>query len=386
MARADSVVAVPNAAHTSGGATNYVVETPSGVLYLVIINVNVDVAFMKSTDRGITWSDQTTVFTGTTQALSIWYDRWSGISAGKIHCVYTESVNSDVLYRSIDTESSDALSTETTVFNGASAAGSGCLTIARMRGGNLLVYAIIDAGVEGGLFRSTDVGANWTGRSTSEAFATQDQWIITPGWAADNQDAILFFWDASGNEIFRYLYDDSADTWSKTSIAASMADVTASTSAPHYSVAVDITNSQNVLVAWSGVDTANADLRCWTITESSITEVTNVVLNSTDDQGLAVIGINTGTGHWYVAYGGKSDGSETWSSAVKFYYKVSTDSGSTWGAETILTSITRNTRWMATAPRFQLPFGVAYYSTATSTFLYYNSDVRVPRATCAVGF
>ena len=329
----------------SGAGTNYVVTTPAGVIYVVYIEYPTPIVkFTKSSDSGLTWSTPTTVSAeDSISQLSVWYDRWSNISAGLIHCAFTDTADGDdTRYRSIDTENSDTLSTQTVIgaFTSAVAGGS-AISITRARGGNLYCKVTIDAGAEGGFFGSTDVGANWSALTNSEALATTDQWILMPGWAADDDDIMMFFWDASADEISRVLYDQSGDSWAETSISTAMVDALASTTFPHFAAAVDITNSRNLLVAWSGVDLANADLRCWHITESAITEVTNVVLNSTDDQGLCAIGIDTDTQDWYVFYGGKSDGTETFSSTVgvvKPYYKVSTDDGATWGSETALTT------------------------------------------------
>ena len=364
-----------------GAGTVYPIITPNGVVYLVYIDLNIDVVYRKSTDGGITWSDQVTIFTGTAVQLSVWYDRWSNISAGLIHCAYTESVTDDTKYRSINTESADALSSETTIFAGASTAGGGALSITRARGGNLYCKVMIDAGAEGGFFRSVDVGANWTSRTDSEALATTDQWILMPGWAADNQDVMTFFWDASADEISRCLYDDSGDSWAESSIATTMVDIVAGVTYPHFAAAVDITNSQNLLVAWSGVDTANADLRCFKVTESAITEVTNVVLNSTDDQGFAGIGIDTSTDDWYVFYAGSSDGAETWSSAMSGYYKKSTDDGATWGAETkfTLTSTTLGVGFLWVCPRFPA-HEVVIFADSFGTHLFANVDTPTAAA------
>ena len=352
-----------NELHRTGAGSNYVVVTPGGVIYIVFLNYGssstvIEVKFTKSTDGGVTWSAPTTVSAeDTCSQLSIWYDRWSGIAAGLIHCAWTDTADGDdCRYRSIDTENSDSLSTQTVIgaFTSATAAGGPAISIVRARGGNLYCKVTVDAGAEGGFFGSTDVGANWSALTNSEALATTDQWILMPGWAADDDDIMMFFWDASVDEISRVLYDQSGDSWAETSISTAMVDVVSSSTFPHFAAAVDTTNSRNLLVAWSGVDTANADLRCWHITESAITEVTNVVLNSTDDQGLCAIGIDTDTQDWYVFYGGKSDGSETWSASagvVKVYYKISTDDGATWGAETALTAGSHNLAYLCCNPR-----------------------------------
>ncbi len=91
------------------------------------------------------------------------------------------------------------------------------------------------------------------------------------------------------------------------------------------------------LYRWNAVDTANQDLQCYTLEDASVTAKTDVVTNGTDDQGCAALAIDTVTGYWYAIYAGKSDGSETWPTNVKTYLKVSLDSGTTWGAEYLLT-------------------------------------------------
>jgi len=370
MKRADVFVgATTSTPQFDGGGTQYLVKTPTNNLYYVYIDSVSDVVFKKSTDGGLTWN-VTTVFAGSVTALSVWYDRWSDISAGLIHCAYSESATDDTLYCTINTESSDALSTQTVIFAGGTTAGGGQVSITRARGGNVYCRTCIDAGAEGGFFRlpSANVpnGAWDAARTINEALATQDMMILLPGWAADNQDIMAFFWDVGSNEISRQLHDDSANSWAETSIATGMTDQAAGTAFPHFAAAVDIANSRNLLVAWSAVDALNADLRCWHVTESAITEVTNVVLNSTDDQGLCAVGIETATNEWTVVYGGKSDGSETFLISVNLYYKVSKDSGVTWGPETLLTGSAKNVKWLAMTPRFVGSFAASYMNTDAS--------------------
>ena len=144
-----------------------------------------------------------------------------------------------------------------------------------------------------------------------------------------------------------------------------------------------------MLVAWSAVDAVNADLRCWHVTESAITEVTNVVLNSTDDQGLCGISIEASTGKWCVVYGGKSDGSETYLTSINLYMKCSTDSGSTWGPETKLTTAAADITWLCTIPRIlsqvALPMPVVYHSDIALDELLINVGIVQPRARLVIG-
>jgi hypothetical protein len=333
------------------------VETLTNALYYVFVeSQSSDVMYIKSTDNGVSWSVPIIVSSAITCTyLSIWYDRWSNISGGLIHCAYIDDANDILLYRNINTESSDSLSTEYTIWDFTSQAAGGSLSITRTRGGNLICGICVDAGAELFTKKSTDVGVNWTDIAALGE-GVSDQIILLPGWAVDNQDVMAFFWDSDSgsHEISRKLYDDSANSWSESSIATSMVDNTSTY--PHFAASVDITNSQNLLVAWSNVDTNNADLRCWKVTESAITEMTNVVLNSVDDQGMCAIGIDTITNYWYVFYGGKSDGSETWNTAVNIYYKVSQDGGTTWNIETALTTNVFSLAGLYCCPRFKLKY------------------------------
>jgi hypothetical protein len=342
----------------SGGGTAYLVQTPADVLYAIFVDSGADLAYRKSIDGGLTWSSSVGIFTGTISQFAVWYDRWSGLSTDNILFAYTDTGVSDTMFRTLDT-TTDTLSTQTVIFAGVSAVQiGGCLSIARSRGGNTYCRVTIDAGAEGGFFRlpvaNFPNGAWDAAKTIDETLATSDQVILLPGWAADNQDMIMIFWDASADEISRKLYDDSANTWAETSIATGYVDLAPSntTPLPHFAAAVDIANSQNILIAWSAIDTANADLRCWKITEGAITEsATNVVLNSTDDQGLAALTIDANN-NWWAFYVGKSDGSETFFSAANIYCKASTDQGVTWGPETLLTPEIRAVKTLIVVPRY----------------------------------
>lgn len=391
--RADILVAQAVAALTwNGGGTNYVVQTPSGVLYLVFVDTGSDVAFRKSSDGGLTWSASTVVFAGTVVGLSVWYDRWSNRAAGLIHCAYTESGGSDTLYRTINTESSDALSTQTTIFAGTSSATAGHLSISRAVGGNVYCETNIDAGAEGGFFRLPNAnvpnGAWDAARTDDEALATTDQMILLPDYdAADTQDMLAIFWDASANEVSRKLYDDSGNSWGETSIATSMNDSAATTAFPHFAVGLDISGTQFYLVAWNGIDAASARLRAWTVDSGAITALTDVVSSSTDDQGLAAVHRDSISGVLTVFYCGKTDGSETWPTSVQVYSKTSLNNGSTWGAETLVTTLAIGAkRWLASIPySFLGPPLVAWFDDQTLDEVRINVDHSLPHATSLAG-
>jgi len=374
-----------------GACTYYLIQTPTGVLYYVYIDAAADISFKKSTDGGFTWSVGTVVYTGTAFNLSVWYDKWSGLSSGLIHCSFVETVGHDCLYRTIDTDSSDTLSTTSTViFAGTSAVLAGSfMSITRSRGGNVYCRTQIDNGTEGGFFRLTNANVPngvWDTRTINEAAATTDMMILMPGFATDNNDIIGIFWDISTNEVSRQLYDDSANTWAETLISASMADSPASVAFSNFSAVPDLTNSRIILTAWNGVDTLNADLQAWIITETAITALTNVVNNSVDDQGLCAITLDLVTNYWYVFYAGKSDGSETWPTSMNMYYKVSTDAGTTWGAETLMTNQLYNLTGIYTIPRLYIkPNPIILSIDANADEYRISVDITKPRARLQLG-
>ena len=347
--------------------SNYLIRTADGVLYSIFIASDNDLYWIKSTDNGLTWTNHVAISgAAQVQGVAVWYDRWTTSGSGDvIHISWMDFGADKVFYRSLTT-TTDTLGTSVDVFVGASiSVSSSMVSITKAIGGNLYIAFDGDDGTEKGFYRSEDAGATWGARTDINEAASTDFYLLAPGFAADNQDIMAIFWDRSADEISRKVYDNSGDSWGESSIATTMVDVAPSSSndSSQFSIAVDLANSRLLLVAWSARDTANADLRFWTITESAITEGTNVVLNSGDDQCMCAIALETDTDDIYVFYGGKSDGSETVGTSINIYYKVSTDTGATWGAETQLNTVpAANFTHLRCTPRFtDGDFGV-YYS------------------------
>ena len=392
--RADITLAsTSSSTQWAGGGTQYVVQTPAGVIYIIYTDTGGDVSFKKSSDYGLTWSVPVDVSGAITLTnLSVWYDRWSGLATDLIHVCWAEGAADDISYRTINAASSDALSNVVVVFAGGSTATGGRLSIARSRGGNVYINGVIDAGAEGGFWKlaNADVpNGAWSAALTNpEALATTDQIILAPGFAADANDMLAIFWDASANQISRYIYDDSANTWAESIFGApdTFTDTVATTAFPNFAITVDLTNSQLIVVAWNAVDAANADLKCYTVTEGAITAKTDVVLNSTDDQGLAGICLHLVTGYWWVFYVGKSDGSETYGTSTNVYCKCSQDSGTTWSAELKLSNQALDITWLITCMRQYLgnPI-VAYHSDTVIDEIIINIDIMQPKASYQIG-
>jgi hypothetical protein len=140
-------------------------------------------------------------------------------------------------------------------------------------------------------------------------------------------------------------------------------------------------------VAWNATDAANQDLLCWTVDSGAITAKTDVVANATDDCGLAAISIDLQTGYWWVFYGGPSTGGSTWNTAMHIYCKVSQDSGSTWGPETLVDTGSEFTlRNLYTCPRlYKGPPVVAWVVDAQTDDLKISVEMVEPHAQSLVG-
>jgi hypothetical protein len=138
---------------------------------------------------------------------------------------------------------------------------------------------------EGGFYRlpvaNFPSGAWDAAMTVDEAIATLDQIILLPDLtAADTQDIMAIFQDASVTETSRKLYDNSANSWAEASINNAITELSTATAFANLATAVDLTNSQVILLVWTNTDTLNADLLCYTITNSAITAKTDVVTNS----------------------------------------------------------------------------------------------------------
>ncbi len=298
--------------------------------YIIYIDDSDDVVYQKTTDGGATWDSAVTINSDTAIKMSVWYDRWTPGNAGTlIHLVYTEADGDDLFYRNLNTLD-DSLSTEVKVVDGASYTNgnwfTGAVDIVRARGGNLYLAFWGDADGEFGFYRSTDNGATWTSRAQLADGNDADGILLMPGDETDGNDIWCVYWDRSLQELSLKTYDNSGDSWSESSISASI-----SGSSFYYQMSAAPRHSDNhvILAVWSTLDHATADLKVWDIGGgASITALTNV-LTDTDNSAQVAVLINQQNGDIYVAY----LKGVTWQATVDVKYKKSTDGGTTWGSE-----------------------------------------------------
>lgn len=339
-----------------GSQSNHIVRTAAGVYYAFwIANENVDLYYRKSTNYGVTWTAPVLVKAETMLGVAVWFDKWTpGDNGTAIHLAYYGSGANDVFYRRLDT-ADDSFGTELTVFNGVSAVSgaNSCLSIAKAKGGKIHVAFDIDGGTEVGHYKS-DVANTPTSFATTDGSgalnegASTDYYALFPANLADTADIWAVFWDRSANEVTVKTFDDSGSSWTaiaESTAITSMVDITTTTAAPQFAGAIRNTDGHLMLVAWLNADTASATLRFWDVTGNGASAATLAapvtIVTSTDDQALCAIGVDTTSDDLYCFYAGKTDGSETAFTALNIYYKISTDDGATWGAETVLSSMAR---------------------------------------------
>lgn len=328
--------------------TNALVFTTAQIGYYFFIDSDSDYKYSKTTDGGQTWGSAVTIKSASVFTAGIWYDGWtSGDSGTIIHTVYIDADADDTFYRSLDT-ASDTLGTERTVHTGitASATTFSQVSITKARGGNLYCYWQESTSIWD-FYRSVDGGTNWTDRArpTTGGFSIVPGCFLYPGNAVDNQDIWAIIIDREGrgedpeqpDELYIYTYDDSANTWSGSSIVATLSfggnyDADGIGQWP-VAGAVRHSDGNLIFAATTEYDSGTSDFRVWEWDGSTATELTAAASN-TDDLYYPGIFIDQVTDDIYLAHLGSRNGSETLGTSVNSYYSLSVDDGATWNTNT----------------------------------------------------
>lgn len=347
-----------------------IVKVASGDWYAFNVGQqNGAILYYKSVDQGNTWKGGIQVDnSGSFIKLDVWYDRWTpGDSGNLIHIAYTDANTDDCSYRNLDV-STDTLSSETTVFNGATLSGTTDqdLSITKTKGGEVHINFDGDAGTETGHYEATTPFTSWTSKTVLTE-AVSDYFFCLPGNYADTNDYDCYFLDRSADEWSRKTFDDSANSWSESVLVAGAGFVEGTTVYPQTAGCINNSTSLQFAFGWNAYDAAGSDLVGFKFDGTTSTALTDVVTNS-DDAGSVSCTYDQGSSTLYVFWIGKSDGSETISSDVNIYYKTSTDNGTTWSSETVLNNdAVDDYRWIAS------PANVASVNVAVPV-IWFNDD------------
>lgn len=304
--------------------------------------------YSKTTDGGSTYATAVSVgLSGAQAKFSVWYDKWtSGNSGNIIHIAAITGQNAVVSYISLDT-SSDTLGTPKTITStsgldvSSSSRDEGDISIVKAIGGNLCIAHTGRDSVDGlyqeGFERSTDSGANWTGRAevfeNTGSAAVVDKCILIPLDETDTNDVVAIFSDTSATELSRKVYDDSANSWAETSIDSAV-DPSDNTLIYGFSAVPRHSDGAIIVICISTVDDTTGDLRAYEVAGTGcITNLTDVYTDE-DNHGGCALFINQNDDTLYAVYTG--DPCDTWSTGLNIRYKSSTNGGSTWSSATQL--------------------------------------------------
>ena len=284
-----------------------------------------------TSDGGANWTNSS-VYTGTIKRMSAYYDKETPGNTGTlVHIAFMDVTASNLYYINVDASDGTAgtLRTVDSTISVNSTDNLNRLTIGQTVSGNLLIAGSTQAELI--CYKSTDDFAT-AATSINDVMETanqEDHCLIFPANTADDNDATAIFWDRSANELSVKMWDDSAGTWTETSISGSMTD----SNYTNMDGATRHSDGHLLLVAHSNDDHTTDDLRTWDINPSSIssptvTAKTNVFTNQ-GESAQAAICINQQNDDVYVAYikGG------TWLSSTDVVFHKSTDDLSTWGTE-----------------------------------------------------
>ncbi len=354
-----------------------VVFTDAMTGYVFYPNSTADLVYEKTSDGGQTWGAPVTVFTGGVICFDVWFDQWTPGDAGTIiHCWFQDSGTDDVLYKNLDT-SGDTLGSLITVFAGAGAGASVTSYVSgtKTRGGNLLVSYFVTTSGNSGTYRSTDGGATF-GSVTNLVEAAGDWALAFPGNEADDQDAWFLYMDVSADELTLKTYDDSGNSFSESSVIATLIDSTNDGNGQYpFSGAIRHSDGHLIVALCTDLDSATGDFRVFDIDGAgSITELTAIATNIDDLYYPSVFVADND--QIYIAYTGKRDGSQTLGTTASVFYALSSDGGSTWSAGDTAYSVGSATYRQTHAPLNGERF-IVMWREATGTNLLTNYDNSV---------
>ncbi|MBL4593764.1 MAG: hypothetical protein JKX68_08125 [Flavobacteriales bacterium] len=288
-----------------------------------------DVSFARTINAGTSWAI-TEIQAGDSLGMAVWYDKETDDTGDLVHVVWWDSGTENLLYCNVDI-SDGSVSTIVTVANytGTTTRINNRFAITKARNGNLILSH--SSAATDRTYKSTDGGTNWTSiTAIGESNRNPDYLLFFPANTGDDADIASMYWDASSSEISIKMYDDSANTWTETSVSTSMSFDTVFT---NWDGALRHSDGHIIFAAHTNNNHGSDDLKVWDLTVDSIssptvTAKTNIFTNVNDAAQAAVI-INQQNDDVYIAYIYGSG----WTSSTNIYYKLSTNGGTSWGTE-----------------------------------------------------
>jgi hypothetical protein len=299
---------------------------------VVGINNFEDGATWYTDDGGATWSE-TTIETGNCKRIRAWFDgETPGDSGSQVAITWMDVDTDDVKFVLVDASDGThgtirTIDSTNTVSNNNN---QNRLALTKTKGGNYIVAYSTQTEIE--CYKSSDAFAT-AGTDIADVMetATQEDWIkIYPANTSDDNDAVAIFGDRSSSELSMKMWDDSAGTWTETSIVSS---ISFNINYCPYDAAVRHSDGKVLLAVHTDDDTTTDDLVTYTLTVDSIASPSaaagaNIFTNQAESA-LAAVAIDQQSDDVYVAYakGG------TWYDTVDIVFHKSTDDMVSWGSE-----------------------------------------------------
>ena len=296
--------------------------------YVFYINSDESFVYRNSTDAGSTWAGNRTISTATIESIAVWYDKWTSEASGDlVHLVYIDSDTDDIIYRNFDI-SNFALSSEVTVFNGATAStgtlwSAGYVTITKSRYGDIYVGGSIDGDTEEGFWRSIDGGSSFSSKSDYNENSLGDRTQFLPGNEINDSDIWAVFFDNSDNDLTLKVYNTTANAWTETGTIDADADL--ATNEFGFDSTFKHSNNHSFVTYMNDEGVSSADLEFWELENSSLfTAKTDVVTNNAQASVVGIL-LDQNNNNIYVSYVDENN-------AADVYYKNSSDNGTTWSS------------------------------------------------------
>ena len=349
----DTTVSITIGKHMlSGKQTVCTSDTACYAFYIDATPNAEDIAFVSSTNGGASWGTPHIVAAGTWLGVVIWYDRWTpGDTTGNtVHMVTFESTLDRLYYTSFDTvtEATTSVVDASGAAEGALAAGND-LAITKATNGYLYL-GTVDA-------TAPTAGANFIEKCPANCTATTS-WVAagTNTWtnAGDNLDGnfdlvmmplpagdiMLVARDVALEDIEYQIYTSSTNTWnaSFTDLDTGAQDIT--TFPFTISGIADTFNNDLYLAYVASTSVTNrSELRAWRYSSSTWAQLASPWPEATDAVSLindVSIGMDYSSGDLYVAY--VRDPTNDATNNGNVYYSKSTDGGTTWTIDTLLSN------------------------------------------------
>lgn len=306
-------------------------ETTAAVVYS---NGGNDMCARKTTDSGASWGSDITVEDGTVGGYACWYDRETpGDNGTLIHTVWADLVDGEIKYAAFDVSAGTWSSVVTIDVTGVSLTGGTRVYLSKTRSGNLVMGWRLHSIPDEGNYKSTNGGTSWTSIASPWTGTSTEECIGISVNTGDGNDAGLVRNDSALNPtdgIQLEMYDDSANTWTGTSI---FPDFDGTSLYSLWGQATRLSDGHAIFGLIGNIQGITRPLEIIDINANSIASPSStrheILADTTTVTINVAVSIDPSNDDIYVH---TTDGTTALAETKVVYYK-STDGGSTWGSQ-----------------------------------------------------